>query len=130
MSISFSYLSIFITKEVLYYADRLYKQSSTRLSSNVLFLMSRLNGLNPFAHYLIIPIAGTIRKLKIQTVKSFIDFVHTDTHKSSLGLDNCSFHFLVFVFSSVIKIKKGNKVIAIFEIVERPKVFITIEKRF
>ena len=45
----------------------------------LLFLMSRLNGLNPFAHYLIIPIADTIRKLKIQTVKSFIDFVHTST---------------------------------------------------
>ena len=84
MSISFSYLSIFITKEVLYYADRLYKQSSTRLSSNVLFLMSRLNDLNPLTHYLIIPIAGAIRKLRIQTVKSFIDFVHTDTHKLSL----------------------------------------------
>lgn len=29
----------------------------------------------------------------------------------------------------MIKIKKGNKVIAIFEIVERPKVLITIEKK-
>ena len=121
MSISFSYLSIFITKEVLYYAKRLYKQSSTRLSSNVFFLMSKLNDLNPLTHYPIIPIAGRIRKLKIQTVKSFIDFVDTDTHKLSLGLDNCSFYFLVFCLLSVIKIKKGNKVIAIFEIVEDQK---------
>lgn len=83
--------------------------------------MSKLNDLNPLTHYPIIPIAGTIRKLKIQTVKSFIDFVDTDTHKLSLGLDNCSFYFLVFCLLSVIKVKKGNKVIAIFEIVEDQK---------
>ena len=129
MSISFSYLSIFITKEVLYYANRMYKQSSTRLSSNVFFLMSRLNDLNPLTHYLIIPIAGTIRKLRIQTVKSFIDFVHTDTHKLSLGLDNCSFHFLVFCLLSVMKFKKGIRLLQSVEKVERPKVLITIEKR-
>ena len=67
--------------------------NKVRLSSNVFFLMSKLNNLNPLTHYLIIPIAGTIRKLKIQTVKSFIDFAHTDTYKLSLGLDNALFIF-------------------------------------